>query len=234
MIEKFPTNNESGGEVSPNEEVVPTTTDLEKVEQEVTLSPEEERGIYNQIVELFRVAKGKKIRNPYDRENPIMTSVWDAFDEWKRLDLVIRAVARLKRESLLLVGKGRDEKKLRSLGTKLLGKRFKIMSFPHSEMPKVYAASDLFTYATVPWESFGIVLVEAMGSGLPVVATDDPIRREIVGDAGFFVDPRDTDAYAKALREALDKNWGDIPRKQAEKFDWDEIAIEYEKLFKSL
>ena len=135
-------------------------------------------------------------------QDPVILCV-SAFDEWKRLDLVIRAVARLKRESLLLVGKGRDEKKLRSLGTKLLGKRFKIMSFPHSEMPKVYAASDLFTYATVPWESFGIVLVEAMGSGLPVVATDDPIRREIVGDAGFFVDPRDTDAYAKALREAL-------------------------------
>ena len=166
-------------------------------------------------------------------QDPVILCV-SAFDEWKRLDLVIRAVARLKRESLLLVGKGRDEKKLRSLGTKLLGKRFKIMSFPHSEMPKVYAASDLFTYATVPWESFGIVLVEAMGSGLPVVATDDPIRREIVGDAGFFVDPTDTDAYAKALKEALDKNWGDKPRKQAEKFDWDKIARQYEKLFKSL
>ena len=41
-------------------------------------------------------------------------------------------------------------------------------------------------------------------------------------------------AIAKALKEALDKNWGDIPRKQAEKFDWDMIAQKYEDLFKSL
>jgi len=73
-----------------------------------------------------------------------------------------------------------------------------------------------------------------MASGLPVVAADDPIRREIVGDAGIFVDPTDTDAYAKAIKEALGKNWGDVPRKQAEKFSWDEIALKYERLLKSL
>lgn len=154
-----------------------------------------------------------------------------AFDYWKRQDLAIKAVSKLKKGSLLLVGRGAEEKKLRELGEKLLPGRFDIMSFPHSEMPKVYSACDLFTYPTVPWESFGIVMVEAMASDLPVVATDDPIRREIVGDAGLFVDPNNTEKYTRALQRALETKWDNKPRKQAEKFSWDDIARKYKELF---
>ena len=73
-----------------------------------------------------------------------------------------------------------------------------------------------------------------MASGLAVVATDDPIRREIVGDAGLFVDPTDTKEYLKVLEKALKIKWGSKPRLQAEKFDWDKIAKDYEKLFLEL
>jgi glycosyltransferase involved in cell wall biosynthesis len=192
-------------------------------------------------------AKVKKIPNGVDLEKfnkevrpiniklprPIILGV-SAFVSWKRLDLVIKAVAELKEGSLLLAGEGKEEKKLRKLGKKLLPGKFKIMSFSHKDMPKVYSAADIFTFSTVPWESFGIVLVEAMASGLPVVASDDPKRREIVGNAGMFVNPRDTKKYAKTLKKALETDWGDKPRKQAEKFNWDDIAQEYEKLFRKL
>jgi glycosyltransferase involved in cell wall biosynthesis len=164
---------------------------------------------------------------------PIILSV-AAFDKWKRLDLAIRAVARLDKVSLLLVGKGSELEKLKKLGKRLLGDRFQILSFPHHQMPRVYTTADLFTYPTVPWESFGIVLVEAMASGLPVVATRDKIRQEIVGDAGILVDPTNTEAYADALKRVLSTKWGDRPRLQASKFDWDLITKQYEKLFKSL
>lgn len=166
-------------------------------------------------------------------ERPIVLCV-SALVDWKRLDLVIKAVSKINKGSLLLVGKGDQENKLLKLGDKLLPNRFKILNFEHKDMPKVYRSADLFTFATIPWESFGIVLVEAMASGLPVVATDDPIRREIVGDAGFFVDPTNTDEYAKALEKALNTDWGNKPRKQAEKFSWDIITSQYEKLFKNI
>lgn len=156
-----------------------------------------------------------------------------AFDSWKRLPLAIKAVSKLKSGSLLLVGKGEQEERLRVMCEKLLPGRFKISAFPHSEMPRVFASCDVFTYPTAPWESFGIVLAEAMASGLPVVVTKDPIREEIIGDAGILVDPRDTEAYAKALQEALNRNWGDAPRRQAEKFDWDKIAAAYEGILQS-
>lgn len=157
-----------------------------------------------------------------------------AFDFWKRQDLAIKAVSKLGKASLVLVGKGSREKRLMALGEKLLPGRFKIISFPHHEMPKVYAGADLFTYPTVSWESFGIVMAEAMATNLPVVANNDPIRREIVGDAGILADPTNTSEYAAALEKALRTNWGEKPRKQAEKFSWDEIAKKYEDLFNSL
>ena len=167
-----------------------------------------------------------------DLPHPIVLSV-GALEEGKRLDLIIRAVAKTK-ASLLLVGKGKLQDELQKLGDGLLLGRFKIISLPFDEMPKIYAACDIFTYPTLPWESFGIVMVEAMASGLPVVATDDPIRREIVGNAGFFVDPTDTEKYAGVLEKALKTKWGDKPREQAEKFNWDDIAKKYKELFSEI
>lgn len=164
--------------------------------------------------------------------HPIILSV-GALEQGKRLELIIKAVSKTK-ASLLLVGKGNLEEKLLKIGEKFIPGRLKIISLPFNDMPKIYTSCDLFTYPTVPWESFGIVMLEAMASGLPVVATDDPIRREIVGNAGLFVDPRDTDKYAKTLKEALKIKWGNKPRKQAEKYSWDEIAEKYKKLFNEL
>ncbi|MEK7521775.1 MAG: glycosyltransferase family 4 protein [Patescibacteria group bacterium] len=152
----------------------------------------------------------------------------------KRLGLAIYAVSRMKKGSLLLVGRGEQEQILKSLGKELLPNRFQILSFPHTQMPQVYKAADIFTFPTSKWESFGIAIVEAMASGLPVVVTDDPIRREVVGNAGLFVDPKNAVEYARSLEKTLKKGWGNAPREQAEKFSWDEIAKEYDKLFNTL
>lgn len=182
-------------------------------------------------VDLTKFSKGiKPIK--VDLPHPIILSV-GALEPIKRQDLLIKAVSKTK-ASLLLVGKGKLEGELNELGSRLLGDRFKIISLPHADMPKIYGVSDLFSFSTVPWESFGIVMVEAMASGLPVVASDDPIRREIVGDAGLFIDPTNTDKYAETLEKALSVKWGDKPRKQAEKYSWDDIARQYCKLIDSL
>jgi glycosyltransferase involved in cell wall biosynthesis len=159
-----------------------------------------------------------------------------AFTEQKRHELVIRAVSKIKNVKLIIAGGGGDKlEDIKILGEQLLGKNnFEIIQTTNDKMPQIYNKADVFTLASRPSESFGIVIVEALASNLPVVATDDPIRKEIVGDAGLFVDPTDTDAYAKALEKALNTNWGVKPRKQAEKFDWDSIAKQYEELFDSL
>jgi glycosyltransferase involved in cell wall biosynthesis len=167
-------------------------------------------------------------------KGPIVLAV-GAFTEQKRMDLAIKAVAKMGSASLLMVGGGGDLKeKLNEEGKKLLGERFELISVPFEKMPEVYRAAGVFTLPSAPSEAFGNVLVEAMASGLPVIATDDPIRREIVGDAGIFIDPTNVDEYTKALEKALKTNWGERPRKQAEKFSWDEIVKKYDELFQTL
>lgn len=181
-------------------------------------------------VETFK-PQGQKI-NPRS-EGPIILCVGALTDE-KRIELAIRAVAKLKGGSLLIAGDGPQKDRLEKMGRELLGDKFLITQFPYSKMPQVYRSADLFTLPSPWFRSFEIVLLEAMASNLPVVANNDPIRKEIVGPAGLLVDPEDSKEYAKALEKALSRNWGDKPRRQAEKFSWNKIAREYEKLFESL
>jgi len=156
-----------------------------------------------------------------------------AATEQKRLDLVIKAVAKLDKVKLIIASGGGELKDvIYDFGIENLGKdRFQMISVPFEKMPDVYRTADVFTLPSESSESFGNVLVEAMATGIPVVATDDTIRREIVGDAGILVDPTNINQYSEALQKALNINWKDIPRNQAKFFDWDIIAGKYEKIF---
>jgi glycosyltransferase involved in cell wall biosynthesis len=195
----------------------------------------------NPLVKSFNIPNGvdlqrfKNIDLRLKNKTKVVLAV-GAFTEQKRHELVIKAVSKLKNVKLIIAGgEGELKEQIYDLGIKNLGKdRFEMIETTNDKMPAIYNRADVFTLASRPSESFGIVLVEALASNLPVVATDDPIRKEIVGDAGLFVDPTDTDAYAKALDKALNANWGVKPRKQAEKFDWDSIAKQYEELFNTL
>lgn len=170
---------------------------------------------------------GKKLQ--IKLKNPIVLCV-SALVKSKRIELTIKALALLNSVSLLVVGKGEEEKRLGDLGNRLLGERFHIINLPFSEMPKVYRLADVFTLVSWKNEAFPLVYLEAMASGLAVVVTDDPIRKEIIGDAGILVDPYDTKTYAYRLKKALEKNWQDKPRSQAEKFSWNVVAKRYEEI----
>jgi glycosyltransferase involved in cell wall biosynthesis len=197
----------------------------------------------NPFVKIATIPNGVDIKKFYPSSSgsgkkggcPVILSV-GAFTSEKRHDLTIKAVAGLKDVSLTIVGGGGGLKQeIVDYGTKILGTgRFRVLSVPFDQMPEMYSQASVFAFPTVGWESFGIALLEAMASGLPVVATNDPIRREIVGEAGFLVNPEDTKEYSQSLRRALNTDWGNKPRKQAEKFSWDEIAERYEDLLLSL
>lgn len=164
---------------------------------------------------------------------PVILSV-GALTWYKHHERVIEAVAKLGKGSVLIVGKGEDKEKLEILGKEKLGENFKLASSPYEDLPKIYRRADLFTLPSWEREAFGIVYLEAMASGLPVVAPDDLSRKEIVGDAGILVDTKDIEKYADAINKALQAEWNDKPRKQAEKFSWDIISKKYEDILKEL
>lgn len=173
------------------------------------------------------------IKKDQGLKSPVILSV-GALEWYKHHERSIAAVSKLENGSLLIIGSGSEKEKLEKMGQDLLGDKFKIISVDFKDIPTYFRSADLFCLPSWDRESFGIVYLEALASGLPVVAPDDASRREIVGEGGIFVNVADPEKYAKAIKDVLNKNWGDLPRKQAEKFSWDKIAQKYEKLFKEM
>lgn len=124
----------------------------------------------------------------------------------KRMDYVIREVAAVPGAWLVIVGQPTaDTPAIRKLGEQLMAGRIVFDTLPHAELPQAYAAADVFTLGSL-FETFGIVYIEAMAMGLPVVCTDHPNQRQIVKE-GVFVDMRRPGALAQVLcdrsRQAL-------------------------------
>lgn len=150
------------------------------------------------------------------------------YDCQQRLELTIEAVSRLRDASLLVCGEGNNRDYFQSLGDRLLGsQRFQIKSFAYAQMPQVYRSADIFTCAATQ-VSGGIKYLEAMACGLPVVATDDAVRRYLIGNGGITCDVTDLDGYANSLQDTWDeRRYWKQPRQNAIRFDWHDITLKY-------
>lgn len=151
---------------------------------------------------------------------------------YKRIDLAIRAVARLGNVSLLILGQGPLKNQLASLGQQLLGHRFMIKSAPYSQMPSYYSACSAVTLPSDPQENSPMIFLEALAAGKPVVATDSPRARWALRHAGYYTHPQNLDHYAQMLSKAL-KSTPDT-KKPLGKFLWPKVLNKYQQLFKSL
>jgi glycosyltransferase involved in cell wall biosynthesis len=105
--------------------------------------------------------------------------------------------------------------------------------YTFAEMPDVYRCANAFSLAS-PDEAFGIVYIEAMACGLPVVAHDGPRQRYVVDEGGVLCKVYDADAYARALASVLDAAPSEKARAQAMMFDWRQIVAQYDRLFSRL
>jgi len=99
------------------------------------------------------------------------------------------------------------------------------------DLPRYYAACDVFCAPSISGESFGIVLPEAMASGKPVVTTDIEGYRQVVahGESGLLVPPRDERALAGALCQLLHnpaerERLGANGRYAAQQYAWERVA----------
>ena len=147
----------------------------------------------------------------------------------KRVELAIEAVAKVPGASLLLCGDGIDRDYYQQLGNRLLKNRFAIKSFTYEQMPAVYRSADLFTLPSEN-EPFGLAYIEAMACNIPTIATEDAMRRYIVGDGGILCDVTNSELYANAIALALKLDWKNLPRQNALRFSWSNITLHYRDL----
>lgn len=157
-----------------------------------------------------------------------------ALEKTKRLDLTIKAVANLKKASLLILGDGVEKDYLEKLGYELLNDRFQLRKVEYKIIDTYYRGCNLFTNPSGHSYSFEMVILEALASNLPVVVNEDPIRKEIIGNAGLLVNPEDINKYSESLDNALKKNWDNLPEIQAKKYSWDIISKKYEDILSKL
>jgi phosphatidylinositol alpha-mannosyltransferase len=112
------------------------------------------------------------------------------------------------------------------------------------ELPGYYNTADIFCSPATGWESFGMVLMEAMATGKPIVASDIPGYAGLVshGVEGLLVKPQDEKALASALMSLLrDKSMrekmGEKGKLKARDYSWEVVARKvmeyYEKLLQS-
>lgn len=108
----------------------------------------------------------------------------------------------------------------------------------HAELAVYYAAADV---CVVPshYEPFGLVAIEAMASGTPVVASEvGGLKYTVVDEeTGLLAPPKDSEAFAKAISRILaDSQWRDRLGKAARKrvetqFSWNGVAKQLDELY---
>ena len=115
------------------------------------------------------------------------------------------AAARVPGWQLQLVGEGPDRPRLEALARELGLNPLQVFLGRRSDIPELLGQADLFAFSTTTSEGFGIVLIEAMAAGLPVIASDVPACREVLfdGAAGELLPPGDVDAWVGRLRDLM-------------------------------
>ncbi len=164
-------------------------------------------------------------------ERPIVLST-SAIERMKRLHLAIDAMHILGKGTLVISGDGQLKDYIISYGKKKLGDRFMYIGcLDYKDIQKLYRWADVYVMPSMG-EPFGNVALEAMASGLPVVATDDECRKWVVGEkGGILVDVENVRLFAEAIEKAYSRNMGDYSRLQSMEFSWDRTVEKYCEVF---
>jgi len=99
------------------------------------------------------------------------------------------------------------------------------------DLPRYYNTADVFCSPATGWESFGVVLLEAMATGTPIVASDIPGYAGLIshGVEGLLVKPTDEKALASALLsllqdKAMRDRMGENGKLKAKDYSWEVVA----------
>jgi glycosyltransferase involved in cell wall biosynthesis len=137
--------------------------------------------------------------------------------QWKVDAMLVKLGSDLTEEQKRLADRLGIGSRIRYLGTVL-----------REELPAIYSSCNLLLHLSF-YEGFGFPVLEAMACGLPVVASDIPVLREIAVDAAVFVDPLDEEAAAETVAAVLEERMDvasliERGKCRAAEFTWEKTA----------
>jgi glycosyltransferase involved in cell wall biosynthesis len=158
----------------------------------------------------------------------------------KNLSLLIEAVSQMQTSVILdIVGEGELRKNIQTLiekyelrNVRLHGKKFR------KELIELYRSADIFVLPSLK-EGFSLSMLEALAAGLPVVASDSPELRHILGECGLLIQDPTATNYAKAL-DALLANKDSMQRLgalsvlKARSYSWETVLTSIEDVYKQV
>lgn len=154
----------------------------------------------------------------------------------KGFDLLIQAFALFaknnKEWTLDIVGEGEEKESFRNLITKLhLDERISIHPFTN-DIQKYYSEAHVYILSS-RWEGMPLVLMEAMSHGLPIVSSDLPVCKEIMGDFAIYFQNGDINDLARSLKDATEIDWKSKSKEAltiAKRFDITTVSNQWRKL----
>jgi phosphatidyl-myo-inositol alpha-mannosyltransferase len=163
-------------------------------------------------------------------------------DERKGFRVAVAAFERLAERYpdllLVAVGAGPEAAAVRDLPDAIARRVVLAGRVANEHLHRYEAAADVFVAPSVGGETFGVVLVEAMAAGVPVVASDIPGYDEVVDDGvdGLLVPARDPAALAAAVGRVLDepelrRKLADAGRARARGYSWEAVTDRLEGIY---
>lgn len=142
----------------------------------------------------FGLPEGKKIA--------LMVS---ALSQSKRVVEGIRAASEIPDLHLVVCGDGPEREAVKAAANALMPGRFYLLKLSYEKMPDIYRTADVFMHMCLD-EPFGMVYLEALSTGLPIVSHNQAVTQWIVEDKAVLVDTNDTSEVIQGIREALTSN----------------------------
>ena len=160
--------------------------------------------------------------------------------ERKGLDVAIRALARLSHDAELRAVGGGDHERYRRLAASLGVAGRVVLEPPRGGIAAVFADADVFVFPT-RYEPFGMVIAEALASGLPVVTSARAGAADLIRDgvSGYVVaDPEDEAAFAAAIDRILDDGaaraaMSRAAREAVRDLTWDSVAAQTLQVYRA-
>jgi phosphatidylinositol alpha-mannosyltransferase len=142
---------------------------------------------------------------------------------------------------LIVAGAGADAAATTTLPPALRDRVVMLGPIENRSLPPIHRACDVFLAPSIGGESFGVVLLEAMAAGVPVVATRIPGYVEVVQDgvSGLLVPPRDPATLAAAAARVLDDaalagRFRRAALNRVRRFDWDVVTEQVEAVYRDV